>query len=88
MVYAIAEAVGEVGDDPVAVAAYLHANTFDIPGYSFPLSWTEWGEIAAAQPTFVMIREMEPPEGVSPGANWYPELLVLSDPLEPYVPVP
>jgi len=86
IVYAIAEAVGAVGDDPVAVAEYMHANTFDIPGYSFPLSWTEWGEIAAAQPTFVVIREQEPPEGVSPGANWYPELLVLSDPLEPYVP--
>ncbi|MDK1027474.1 MAG: ABC transporter substrate-binding protein, partial [Actinomycetota bacterium] len=86
MVHAIAEAVGEVGDDPVAVAAYLHANTFDIPGYSFLLSWTEWGEIAAAQPTFVVIREQEPPEGVSPGANWYPELLLLSEPLEPYVP--
>lgn len=86
MVHAIAEAVGAVGDDPAAVAEYLHANTFNIPGYSFPLSWTEWGEIAAAQPTFVVIREQEPPEGVSPGANWYPELLLLSDPLEPYVP--
>ncbi|MFV1962620.1 MAG: ABC transporter substrate-binding protein [Acidimicrobiia bacterium] len=86
MVNAIAEAVGEVGDDPKAVAEYLHANSFDIPGYSFPLSWTEWGEIAEAQPTFVVIREMEPPEGVSPGANWYPELLILSDPLEPFVP--
>ncbi|MCH7667971.1 MAG: ABC transporter substrate-binding protein [Acidobacteria bacterium] len=86
IVHAIAEAVGAVGDDPAAVAAYLHANTFDIPGYSFPLSWTEWGEIAAAQPTFVVIREQEPPEGVNPGANWYPELLILSDPLEPFVP--
>ncbi len=86
IVHAIAEAVGAVGDDPVAVAEYMHANTFDIPGYSFPLSWTEWGELAAAQVTFIVIREQEPPEGVSPGANWYPELLLLSDPLEPYVP--
>ncbi len=86
IVHAIAEAVGAVGDDPVAVAEYLHANSFDIPGYSFSLSWTEWGEIAAAQPTFVVIREQEPPEGVNPGADWYPELLVLSDPLEPSVP--
>jgi len=86
IVHAVAEAVGAVGDDPVAVAEYLHANTFEVPGYSFDLSWTEWGELAAAQPTFVVIREQEPPEGVSPGADWYPELLVLSDPLEPYVP--
>jgi branched-chain amino acid transport system substrate-binding protein len=86
MVHAIAEAVGAVGDDPQAVAEYLHANMFNIPGYAFPLSWTEWGELAAAQPTFVVIREQEPPEGVNPGANWYPELLHRSDPLEPYVP--
>ncbi len=86
IVHAIAEAVGAVGDDPADVAAYLHANTFDIPGYAFPLSWTEWGELAEARPTFVVIREMAPPAGVSPGATWYPELLHLSDPLEPYVP--
>ncbi len=86
MVQAIAQAVGAVGDDPVAIAEYLHATTFDLPGYSFPLSWTEWGELAAAQVTFVVIREQEPPEGVNPGANWYPELLLLSDPLVPYVP--
>ncbi len=86
IVQAVAEAVGAVGDDPVEVAKYLHANTFDIPGYSFPLQWTEWGELAAAQVTFVVIREQEPPDGVNPGANWYPELLLLSDPLTPYVP--
>lgn len=86
IVHAIAEAVGAVGDDPEAVAAYLHATTFDIPGYAFPLRWTEWGELAEARPTFVVIREMAPPEGVSPDATWYPELLHLSDPLEPYVP--
>jgi len=86
MTYAIAEAVGEVGDDPVAVAAYLHANTFDVPGYSHPLSWTEWGELAESQPTLVVIRAIDPPEGVNPGADWYVELLIKADPLEPYVP--
>ncbi|MCZ7532334.1 MAG: ABC transporter substrate-binding protein [Acidimicrobiia bacterium] len=86
IVHAVAEAVGAVGDDPAAVAQYLHDNSFDIPGYSFPLSWTAWGEIAAAQPTFTVMREMTPPEGVNPGANWYPELLIKSEPLEPYVP--
>jgi len=86
MVHAIAEAVGEVGDDPVAIAEYLHANTFDLPGYASPLSWTEWGEMAATAVTFVVIREVTPPEGVSPGNNWYPELLIKSEPLVPYVP--
>ncbi len=86
IVHAVAEAVGAVGDDPVAVAQYMHDNSFDIPGYSFPLSWTEWGEIAEAQPTFTIMREMTPPDGVNPGANWYPELLIKAQPLEPYVP--
>lgn len=86
IVQMVAEAVGAVGDDPATVAEYIRTNTFDIPGYSFQLSWTEWGELAAAKVTFVVIREMEPPDGVSPGANWYPELLLLSEPLVPYVP--
>ncbi|MEZ5176381.1 MAG: ABC transporter substrate-binding protein [Acidimicrobiia bacterium] len=86
IVHIIAEAVAAVGDDPVAIAQYVHDNTFDIPGYSHPLSWTEWGELAAAQPTFTVMRQMTPPDGVSPGADWYPELLIKAEPLEPFVP--
>lgn len=82
----IAEAVGEVGADPTAVAEYLHATTFDLPGYPSELSWTEWGELANATPVVSIIREQEPPEGVNPGANWYPEVLLTADPLEPYQP--
>ncbi len=82
----VAEAVAEVGDDPVAVAEYLHANTFDLPGYAFDMSWTEWGEMAEATEALVIIREQEPPEGVNPGAPWYPEVVLISEPLEPYVP--
>lgn len=82
----VAEAVAEVGDDPVAVAEYLHATTFDLPGYAFDMSWTEWGELAEATETFSIIREQEPPEGINPGATWYPEVLLTSEPLEPYVP--
>lgn len=82
----VAEAVTEVGDDPVAVAEYLHANTFELPGYAFDLNWTEYGEMAEATPHLVIIRETTPPEGVNPGANWYPETLAVPEPLEPYVP--
>lgn len=82
----IAEAVGEVGADPTAVAEYLHATSFDLPGYPSELSWTEWGELANATPVVSIIREQEPPEGVNPGANWYPEVLLTADPLEPYQP--
>ena len=42
--------------------------------------------MAATAVTFVVIREVTPPEGVSPGNNWYPELLIKSEPLVPYVP--
>ena len=82
----VAEAVREVGDDRAAIAEYLHANTFDLPGYAFEMGWTEWGELAKAQPIFSVIRQQEPPEGVNPGADWYPETLIKPDPLEPYVP--
>ena len=35
----VAEAISKVGDDPQKIAAYVHANTFNIPGYAFPLKW-------------------------------------------------
>ena len=86
IVQMVAEAVGEVGDDPTAVAQYLHDNEFDNPGYAFPLSWTEWGEFAAAQPIFTIITAGPAPEGVNEAGDWWFELLTQSDPLEPYVP--
>jgi branched-chain amino acid transport system substrate-binding protein len=78
------EATGET--DPTAIAEHLHASTFDLPGYPSELSWTEWGELANATPVVSIIREQEPPEGVNPGANWYPEVLLTSEPLEPFQP--
>jgi len=82
----VAEAVGEVGDDPVAIAEYLHANTFDLPGYPFEMGWTEWGEMATAQPLFAVIGEGPAPEGVNEAGDWYPEVLIRPEPLEPYEP--
>jgi branched-chain amino acid transport system substrate-binding protein len=82
----VAQAVEEVGDDPVAVAEYLHENTFDLPGYAFEMGWTEWGELASAQPLFTVIGEGPAPEGVNEGGDWYPETLILPDPLEPFEP--
>jgi branched-chain amino acid transport system substrate-binding protein len=78
------EATGET--DPTAIAEHLHATTFDLPGYPSEMSWTEWGELANSTPVVSIIREQEPPEGVNPGANWYPEVLLTSEPLEPYQP--
>ena len=83
----VAEAVAEAGDDPVAIAEYLHGATFaDLPGYAFDVSWTEWGELAAAQPLFSIIRASGAPEGVNEAGEWYPETLILPEPLEPYEP--
>ncbi|HEX5671384.1 MAG TPA: ABC transporter substrate-binding protein [Acidimicrobiia bacterium] len=82
----VAEAVGEVGDDPVAISEYLHANSFDLPGYAHTMSWTEWGELAEAQPIFTLINEGPAPEGLNEAGDWWFDLLVQSEPLEPYVP--
>ncbi len=85
-VTALAEAIGEVGDDPAAIADYLHANSFDTPGLAYPLEWTEWGELARSAPLLVKIGPGPAPDGLNQAGDWWPELLVQSDPLVPYVP--
>lgn len=82
----LAEAVGEVGDDREAIAQYLHENSFELPGYAFTMSWTEWGEMAEATPPIAIVRQQSPPDGVHPGADWYMETLFVPEPLEPHVP--
>ena len=82
----VAAAVEAVGDDPVAIAEWLHGQTFDLPGYSHEMGWTAWGELATSQPTFVVIADQAPPEGVNESGEWYPELLIQAEPLEPFVP--
>ena len=86
IVQMVAQAVGEVGDDPVAIAQYLHDNEFNMPGYAFPLSWTEWGELAKAQPIFTVISEGPAPEGLNEAGDWWFKLLSQSEPLKPYEP--
>jgi branched-chain amino acid transport system substrate-binding protein len=86
IVQALAETITEVGDDPVAIAEHLHANSFSTPAMPYDLAWTEWGELAAAQPVFAIIGEGPAPEGVNEAGDWYPETLILSDPLTPYEP--
>jgi hypothetical protein len=70
----------------VAVAEYLHGNSFDLEGYAHTMSWTEWGELAESQPVFTRITEGPAPEGLNEAGDWWLELLVQADPLEPYVP--
>jgi branched-chain amino acid transport system substrate-binding protein len=82
----VAQAVGEVGDDPAAIAKYLHENTFDIPGYSFEMRWTEWGELANARIAFDLLGRGPAPDGVNKAGDWYPKRLLVSEPLEPFRP--
>ena len=86
IVQMVAQSVEAVGDDPVAIAEYLHSETFDLPAYPYDMSWTEWGEMAAAQPVFSVIGPGPAPEGLNEAGEWWPETLIVSDPLEPYVP--
>jgi ABC-type branched-subunit amino acid transport system substrate-binding protein len=86
IVQMVAEAVGEVGDDPEAVAEYVHSHTFNMPGYAHPLSWTEWGELAESAPIFTLINEGPAPEGLNEAGDWWFTLLTQSAPLVPYEP--
>lgn len=83
----LADAVAAVGDDPAAISEYLHGQSYDLPGYPHTMSWTEWGEMAEAQPLFsTMSRDVEIPEGLNESGDWYPKVLLRPDPLEPYEP--
>jgi branched-chain amino acid transport system substrate-binding protein len=86
IVQIVAEAVGEVGDDPEAVAEYVRTHEFNMPGYAHPLSWTEWGELAASAPIFFQISEGPAPEGLNEAGDWWLTLLTHSAPLTPYEP--
>lgn len=83
----VAEAVHQTGGtDPAAIGAYLHASEFELPGYAFPMAWTEWGELAQARPILSIAQRGAAPPGVTGDLDWYPTKLFQSQPLEPYVP--
>jgi branched-chain amino acid transport system substrate-binding protein len=83
----VAEAIRNVGDNPQRIAAYVHRNTFNIPGYAWPLRWTAWGEMVGARVQFAILTRGPPPErGLNIGASWWPRVLHRSQPLTPYRP--
>jgi branched-chain amino acid transport system substrate-binding protein len=82
----VAEAIAAVGTNGAKMAAYIHAHTFNIPGYTFPLKWTKWGEMSGARIAFDILTKGPPPAGLTNGANWYPKQLSISKPLTPYQP--
>ena len=83
----VAEAVGKVGTDPKKIAAYVHANTFTIPGYGFPLKWTAWGEMVGPTPILTVLTKGPPPNAaLNKAGDWWPRVLAKSKPLTPYRP--
>ena len=83
----VAEAISKVGVNRQRIASYVHANTFNIPGYAFPLRWTAWGELRGATVQFaVLTRGPTPEPGLNKGGDWWPRVIFKSQPLTPYRP--
>ena len=83
----VAEAISRVGVNPQRIAAYVHRNTFNIPGYAFPLRWTAWGELRGPRVQFaVLTRGPAPERGLNTAGDWWPRVLFKSQPLTPYRP--
>jgi branched-chain amino acid transport system substrate-binding protein len=83
----VAEAIRNVGVNRQRIASYVHANTFTVPGYAFPLRWTAWGELNRPTVQFaVLTRGPAPERGLNIGADWWPRVLFKSRPLTPYRP--
>ena len=83
----VAQAIQNVGTDRQRIAAYVHANTFNIPGYAFPLRWTAWGELRGATVQLAVLTSGPTPErGLNTNGNWWPRVLFKSQPLPPYRP--
>jgi branched-chain amino acid transport system substrate-binding protein len=83
----VAEAIRNVGVDRQRIAAYVHANTFTVPGYAFPLRWTAWGELRGATVQFaILTRGPTPEDGLNTRGDWWPRVVFKSQPLTPYRP--
>ena len=83
----VAEAISKVGTNPERIATYVRANTFNIPGYAWPLRWTQWGEMVGVRVQFAVLTKGPPPErGLNTGGDWWPRVLSKSKPLTPYRP--
>jgi branched-chain amino acid transport system substrate-binding protein len=81
----VAQAIQNVGTSPQAIAAYVHRTTFNIPGYAWPLRWTQWGEMIGARPQFAILTRGAPPEaGLNTASSpFWPRVVFKSPPLTP-----
>jgi branched-chain amino acid transport system substrate-binding protein len=84
----VAEAISKVGTNRQRIAAYVHANTFNIPGYAWPLRWTAWGEMIGSRPQYAILTRGAPPEsGLNTASTtFWPRVIFKSPALTPYRP--
>ena len=87
MVKMVAEAAKKAGStDPRAIAHVIRKGRFVQPGYAWPLSYTEWGEMKEVRIVFFTIERGEPAGGVCPGCGWAQKYQFRSGLVQPYVP--
>jgi len=72
--------------DPRRIADVIRRGRFVQPGYGWPLSFTEWGEMREARPIMFTIQRGDPPGGICPGCGWKQKYEFRVPRLEPYVP--
>lgn len=71
--------------DPKAVATAIRTGRFQIDGYAWPLSYTEWGEMKEAAP-ILYTYEKGAAGKINPTASWRPKVVFRSKTTPPYVP--
>lgn len=82
----VAESVARAKSaDPKAVATAIRTGRFQIDGYAWPLSYTEWGEMKEAAP-ILYTYEKGAAGQMNPDASWRPKVVFRSKTTPPYVP--
>lgn len=82
----VAQAIQALGTTaPDKIAEYVRTNVFNIDGFAWPISYTEWGEIRNATPVLYTF-EREPGGETNPTANWRPKIVFRSEAVKPYAP--
>jgi branched-chain amino acid transport system substrate-binding protein len=71
--------------DPKVVAQAIRSGRFEVDGYAWPISYTEWGEMKEAAP-ILYTYEKGSAGKANPTASWRPKVVFRSKTTQPYVP--